>query len=182
MSITIIAAMDKNGAIGKDGKLPWHIPSEMKHFKKYTRQKSVLMGYNTFKSLNFMPLKQRNNHIKIRSYEDYQKLGNEISMPRDRNPSFFWHGDMERFFKENFSIRQEMCVIGGASIYEQALPFADRMILSVIDIEVDGADKFFPQWSLDEWRLSESKRMANEGEPIYFIETWERRNDKARRD
>lgn len=147
MTITIIAAMDKNRAIGKDGKLPWHIPSDLRHFKYYTLNKPVYMGYKTFESLNFYPLKNRRNYVKvtkedniIRTKDGYvvglgkhsmSLKGNEIHIERQSIGDFLQD-------KKDYLAGKELCVIGGASIYEQALPFADRMILSVIDIEIEG--------------------------------------------
>lgn len=135
---TIIAAIDQEKAIGKNGEIPWHIPEDLKHFKEKTTGHPVIMGRKTFESLpeNFRPLPERTNIVLTRS--DMDKEGVEIA----------------KSFQKAYSIArdhgEEAFIIGGASVYEQALPQADRMILTEVKKEVDG-DTFFPEFDREEW-------------------------------
>lgn len=135
---TIIAAIDQEKAIGKNGEIPWHIPEDLKHFKEKTTGHPIIMGRKTFESLpeNFRPLPERTNIVLTRS--DMDKEGVEIA----------------KSFQKAYSIArdhgEEAFIIGGASVYEQALPQADRMILTEVKKEVDG-DTFFPEFDREEW-------------------------------
>lgn len=135
---TIIAAIDQEKAIGKNGEIPWHIPEDLKHFKEKTTGHPVIMGRKTFESLpvDYRPLPERTNIVLTRS--DMDKEGVEIA----------------KSFQKAYSIArdhgEEAFIIGGASVYEQALPQADRMILTEVKKEVDG-DTFFPEFDREEW-------------------------------
>lgn len=175
MSIAIIAAMDKNGAIGKDGKLPWNIPSEMKHFRETTAGHTVIMGWNTFDSLNLKPLEGRRNIVAVkkptmRNYKHQHDL-----MGLHDNLDFRWDFTTILHGKPNRCITGDCFIIGGEQTYKNLMKYADKMILSIIDIEVEGADKFFPPWNKEEWQLTDEKPVKNEDEPAYRIQTWERK-------
>lgn len=131
MSLTLIAAMDKNGLIGKDNQLPWHIPADLQFFKKQTLGKKVLMGRKTCESLPF-PLPKRENIVLSRNKE---------------------------FVKEGFTVineldeelmQEEIMVIGGSTIYELLMPLANGMILTRIDHEFEG-DTYFPKVDWQAW-------------------------------
>ncbi|MEZ5472553.1 MAG: dihydrofolate reductase [Marinicella sp.] len=124
MSLTLIAAMDKNGLIGKNNQLPWHLPVDLKFFKKQTLGKKVLMGRKTCESLPF-PLPNRENIVLSRNL-DFTKKGFTIINKLD--------GEL---------LQQEIMVIGGSTIYELLMPQASAMILTRIDYEFDG-DTYFP--------------------------------------
>ncbi len=132
MSLTLIAAMDKNGLIGKDNQLPWHLPADLKFFKKQTLGKTVLMGRKTCESLPF-PLPKRENIVLSRNKE-FSKSGftviNELS--------------------DHF-LQQDIMVIGGSAIYQLLMPLADAMILTKIDHEFDG-DTYFPEIDWNAWQ------------------------------
>lgn len=138
MKKTIIAAVAENMAIGKDGDIPWHIPEDLEHFKEKTSGHPVVMGRKTFESLpeDFRPLPNRTNIVLTRSEMD--KKGIKVA----------------KSLEEAYSIAEEIddkvFIIGGASVYEQVLPEADRMILTEVKKEVDG-DTFFPEFDREEW-------------------------------
>jgi dihydrofolate reductase len=129
--ITIIVAIGKNFVIGKDGWMPWNIPEDLRQFKAKTLNHTVVMGRKTFEAIG-RPLPKRRNIVVTRD-------------PR-------WHfdgvetiADLEAFLHENQSSDEEIFIAGGAQIYQVALPYADKLIISHIDTEIDG-DTFFPKW------------------------------------
>jgi dihydrofolate reductase len=145
--ISIIVAVDNNFAIGKGNAMPWHLPADFAHFKETTMGKPVIVGYNTFLSIG-RPLPGRTN-IVLTDKEEIE--GCEVA----------------HSLKEAFEIGEEendeVYVIGGASVYEQSLPFADKLVVTKVDTEVEGADTYFPRFRADEWQeVSREKREADE--------------------
>ena len=158
-TITLIAAMGKNRAIGLDGKMPWHLPAELQHFKKVTMGKAIVMGRKTWQSIG-RPLPGRQNIV--------------IS----RNPDFKAQGaDVVSSLETALEISNvdEIMVIGGGQLYELALPLARRMVLTMIDIEPQ-ADTWFPAWDGIGWQqTSERDFPADDSNPLaYRIVEWER--------
>ena len=134
-TITLIAAMGSNRAIGLNGKMPWHIPAELQHFKQATMGKAILMGRKTWESIG-RPLPGRQNIV--------------IS----RNPGFVASGaDVANSLRNAMRIARsdEIMVIGGGQLYALALPSATRMVLTLIDLEPK-ADTWFPEWDMGDWR------------------------------
>ena len=145
--IIIIAAMDKDRVIGKGNTIPWHLPADFAHFKETTAEHPVIMGLNTYKSIG-RPLPNRTNIVLSKDDEEIEGCLMAHSLPE----AF----DMAKEKSE------DIFVIGGASIYGQALPFADMLNLTLIDAEVDG-DIFFPEFNRDEWKEeSREERKADE--------------------
>ena len=141
IQITLIAAMGKNRAIGLDGRMPWHLPAELQHFKQATMGKAILMGRKTWQSIG-RPLPGRQNIV--------------IS----RSPGFVAGGaDVVNSLEAALEISQvdEIMVIGGGQLYELALPLAQHMILTLIDIEPD-ADTWFPLWDKEEWQKTHERQ------------------------
>ncbi|WP_419873580.1 dihydrofolate reductase [Candidatus Pristimantibacillus sp. PTI5] len=141
MSVTLIAAMDRNRTIGIGNKLPWRLPAEMAFFTKSTLGKTVLMGRKTFESLP-KPLKDRRNVVLTRQ-NDFHPEGCEVIH------------SMEEALEQMKD--DELVVIGGADIYAQFLPYADKILLTEVDVEIEGGDAFFPAFSESEWNLVESE-------------------------
>ena len=138
--VTLIAAMGKNHAIGLDGAMPWHLPAELQHFKQETMGKTILMGRKTWQSIG-RPLPGRQNIV--------------IS----RNPDFCATGAaVVGSFAAAIEIAEadEIMVIGGGQLYSLALPLANRMLLTIIDIE-PSADTWFPKWDDEQWQQSGEK-------------------------
>ena len=131
MSLTLIAAMDKNGLIGKDNQLPWHLPVDLKFFKKQTLGKKVLMGRKTCESLPF-PLPNRENIV------------------LSRNSDFTMKGFTVINKLDEALLQQEIMVIGGSTIYQLLMPKASAMILTRIDHEFKG-DTYFPEIDWQNW-------------------------------
>jgi len=138
--VTLIAAMGNNRAIGLDGAMPWHLPAELQHFKQATMGKAILMGRKTWQSIG-RPLPGRQNIV--------------IS----RNTAFVAKGaDVADSLDAAIEIAQaeELMVIGGGQLYTLALPLAQRMLLTLIDID-PAADTWFPQWDDGQWQQTDEQ-------------------------
>jgi len=137
MKISLIAAQDKNGVIGYQNAIPWHVPDDLKQFREKTRGKPIIMGRQTFLSLK-KPLPDRKNIVLSRD-------------PCLSFPGCFLADSIEKalFLCEE---AKEVMIIGGAQIYTQFFPLADNLYLSVIDGTFLG-DTYFPAWEKKEWDL-----------------------------
>ncbi len=139
-NITLVAAMGRNREIGLAGRMPWHLPAELQHFKQLTLGKAILMGRKTWQAIG-RPLPGRQNIV--------------IS----RNPSFSAAGaDVCMSLEAAVEIARsaEVMVIGGGQLYSLALPLARRMMLTLIDIEPE-ADTWFPAWQENQWRQTDEQ-------------------------
>src|SRR3989344_2696086 len=131
--ISLIAAISENRALGKDNKLIFHIPDDMKRFKEITSGYPVIMGRKTYESIG-RPLPNRTNIVVTRD-ESYRAEGCEVV------------NSIEEAIKAAEKIeKDEIFVIGGGQIYEQAIKFADKLYLTVVKGEYP-ADTFFPDYS-----------------------------------
>ena len=136
--ITLVVAMDNNGVIGKGGKVPWKLRRDMKHFADTTIGKTVVMGRKTYESLpaNFKPLPNRRNMILT---NDSEFLAPNCTILR--------------YVAEilELSRTEEVFVIGGGQIYRQLMPYANKIIMTDVDAEIEGGDTFFPNIG-PEWK------------------------------
>jgi dihydrofolate reductase len=139
-SITLIAAMGKNRAIGLDGRMPWHLPAELQHFKQATMGKAILMGRKTWQSIG-RPLPGRQN-IVISRNPDFAAAGADVSASLSA--------------AVEIAKADEIMVIGGGQLYTLALPLARRLVLTLIDIEPE-ADTWFPEWDINQWQQTEER-------------------------
>lgn len=137
MKITLIAAMDRNGLIGSNNQLPWHLPADLKHFKQLTFGKPILMGRKTFESIG-KPLPERRNLV-LTTDKNLVIAGCDIVNSLDAALSLV-------------SNCPEIMIIGGRTIYELAMPVATHMELTLINDTFDG-DTHFPKWDKAEWSL-----------------------------
>jgi dihydrofolate reductase len=134
--ISIIVAIAENNAIGKDNQLLWHIPEDLKRFKRLTTGHAVIMGRNTWESLPIQPLPNRRNIVITDNPQDFFE-GAERATSIESSLALCSPAD------ENF-------VMGGASVYQQFLPITDRLYLTKVHKSFDG-DTFFPVLNLLEW-------------------------------
>jgi dihydrofolate reductase len=139
--LILIAARGANGCIGRDGRLPWRVKADLKRFKEMTRHKPVLMGRKTWDSLG-KPLPGRDNLVLTRDR-------------RFRASGGFTYPSLEALIAAGRAMAcakgaSEVCVIGGAALYEATLPIADRLALTEIDLSPDG-DAFFPRFDPAAW-------------------------------
>lgn len=137
-TIALLAAVDRNRAIGIAGKLPWHLPDDLKRFKARTLNGVVLMGRKTAEAIG-RPLPQRRNLVLTRS--DWKATGFEPVRSLDQAIAI---------------AGEELIVIGGGEVYALALPRATDLWLTFVDTEVD-ADTWFPDFDPSEWRETESE-------------------------
>lgn len=141
MIVSAIAALSKNGVIGKNNDLPWRLPDDMKFFMDTTKGHHVIMGRKNYDSLQekFKPLPRRTN-IVITRQKDFKAPG-----------CIVLH-DVEAAITVAKSNSETECfIIGGAEIYKLAMPYTHRMYLTEIDAEVEG-DTFFPPLRKEEWK------------------------------
>lgn len=145
MTISIIAAIGRNRELGKDNKLLWHIPEDLKRFKKLTQDHAVIMGRKTFESLG-KPLPNRINIIITRD-KNYKIKTFDVSKHR----THIVHS-LEDAFKnleskiQSSELPEEIFIIGGGEIYRQALPYADKLYLTIVDIDRPDAHTYFPEY------------------------------------
>ena len=148
MIISIIVAVSQNGVIGKDNKLPWHLPADLKYFKRLTMGHHIVMGRSTFDSIG-KALPGRTNVI-ITRQRDFKAEG--CVVVHELKQAF----ELARSNNEN-----ECFVIGGGDIIRQSLVWADKIYMTRILHDFDG-DTFFPQLN-DDWRLvSEDPNLPDE--------------------
>jgi len=163
-TLTVIAAIARNRVIGRDNRLPWHLPEDLKHFKALTTGHVVIMGRKTWESLptGFRPLPGRRNIVVSRN-RDYAAEGATV-VASVAEALAAAAGTTEVF------------VIGGAELYAQALPVADRLQLTEIDADFAG-DAWFPPFDRNLWRETgrESRRARDEdGGFAYAFVTYRR--------
>jgi dihydrofolate reductase len=155
MRIAMIAAMANNRVIGKDNKMPWHLPEDLRHFKAMTLSKPVVMGRKTFESIG-RPLPGRHNIVISR---DSQLSFEGVSCVTSFDEAIAIAGDCD-----------EIVVIGGGQLYQQILPKADVLYLTFIDVDVDG-DTVFPDWDDGSWVLQNSENATNDKGLQYSFNT-----------
>jgi dihydrofolate reductase len=140
--ISIIVAIAKNFAIGKQNQLLWHIPADLKRFKRITAGHQVIMGKLTYLSLPNRPLVNRNNIvITDQPGEVFEGCTTVYSIEEALNLC---------------NDKEESFIIGGASIYRQFLPFCNKLYITLVNKDFE-ADTFFPQIDLKEWTLVEKE-------------------------
>ncbi len=186
--IVLIAAVAKNGVIGKDNALPWHLPEDMRHFKTLTTGHAVLMGRKTWESLppKFRPLPNRRNLVLTRdtsyvapgatvvhSLEEAVQVGE--GPPRADAPPV---GGSEPGLRARGANRvgageTALFVIGGAELYANLLPLARRMELTEIDADFEG-DAHFPAFDRAQWRAVRRTPGVTQGGLGYAFVTYER--------
>ncbi len=157
--ISIIVAVAENGVIGDRNTLLWHISEDLRRFKRLTTGHPVVMGRKTCESLG-RPLPNRRNVVITRS--ETEIAGCEVVHSLDEALALF-------------PADEEVFVIGGAQIYAEALPIADRLYLTRVHRDYEG-DTRFPDWNPAEWRLVASERFEHGAEYPYpfTFETYER--------
>ncbi|NVO18053.1 MAG: dihydrofolate reductase [Bacteroidetes bacterium] len=152
--ISIIVAIAKNNAIGKDNELLWHLSEDLKRFKKLTTGHTIVMGKRTFESLPIRPLPNRRS-IVITDVPGEQIEGCVMAYSIDEAVELMEKGE------ENY-------IIGGGSVYRQFLPLADRLYLTLVNMDFD-ADTFFPEINYEEWETEYSEDGPSGELPYTFL-------------
>ena len=161
MTLAIVAAVARGGVIGRDGGLPWRLPEDLARFRELTTGHAVVMGRRTWESLpdRFRPLPDRRNAVVTRN-PSWQEDGAERA------------GSLEDALAL-LAGEERVFVIGGGAIFADALPLADELHLTEIDVDVAG-DTFFPEWDRDAFEETlREEQLAADGTPLAFV-TYER--------
>jgi dihydrofolate reductase len=162
VKVSLVAAVARGGVIGRGQTIPWHIPEDLARFRAVTIGHPVVMGRRTWDSLpsRFRPLPGRRNVVVTRN------LG--------------WHADgAERAASLDDALRlldstERVFVIGGAELFEAALPHADELVLTAIDLDVDG-DVYFPDWDASAFEeVAREPHVSTDGTALAFV-TYARR-------
>lgn len=151
MKVSLIVAVDQKNGIGKNNQLPWHLPADLQHFKKITTGFPIIMGRKTYDSIG-KPLPNRRNivisrqeSLQISGVEICESLQNAISRCKDE---------------------EEVFIIGGAQIFEQALNLADSIYLTIIQNNFE-ADTFFPEFDKNLWKESLNEAHEPDEKNVY---------------
>ncbi|MCA5005480.1 dihydrofolate reductase [Sphingobacterium bovistauri] len=158
--ITLIVAAAENNAIGKNNQMLWHLPNDFKYFKKNTLEHSVVMGRKTFDSIG-KPLPERRNIILT---HDMNYNHEEVDVANSVQEVLNYCRD-----------EREVFIIGGAEIYKQTLPLADKILLTRVHTTIDG-DAYFPELLDDEWKLVSAEKYEKDEKHAfdYTFEVYER--------
>lgn len=160
--LSIIVAKGKNNIIGKDNKMIWHLPEDLKHFKNLTTEHTIIMGRKTFESLG-KPLPNR-KHIIFSQNPDFKVNAENVEVV---------HSLLQ--IQDLIEGKEEAFVIGGAMIYNLLMPYVKKMYVTEIEKDFDG-DTFFPVIDGEVWKeISREKGIKNEENNLdYYFVTYER--------
>lgn len=166
--VEIVVAMDNNGGIGKEGKLPWHLPADMKYFRELTKGHTVVMGRKTYESIG-KKLSGRINCVITRDTSWRPSSGEDVEV---------WHNWKRELRKARLNSHKPILVIGGAEIYELFLPVTKRLHITRVVADIDRPDAHFPEaaWKNYLWMLN-SKRLQykdDQNQFFMFFETWDK--------
>ena len=160
--LSIIVAIAKNNAIGKDNKLLWHLPEDLKRFKRLTTGHNIIMGRKTFESLGRVLPNRHHiilcNDAKLNIEDENVEILDDISK-------------LDKYINSE----EENFVIGGATMYKLLMPYAKKMYITEIDKEFDG-DVYFPEINKEEWKVinREEGPEDNENDFVYEYVTYEK--------
>lgn len=146
--IALVAALDRNFAIGRDGAMPWHLPDDLRRFKRLTLGKPVLMGRKTALSIG-------------------RVLPGRMNLVMSRGGSAPYAGQhCVGSLQEAIAIAGtgDLMIVGGGEIYAQALPLATHLYLTWVETEADRTDTFFPRLDLKEWEVTSEEPHAADGQ------------------
>ncbi len=150
-----IVAVDRNGAIGKGGKLPWHYSADMKFFKETTTGNACVMGYKTWLTLK-KPLPNRLNIVLSRQSEIVSQDG--VVVVRD----------VESVLSLARDLKGDLFVIGGEQVYRSFLPYIEKWIVTEVPLTIEGADAFVPENYLAGFTKSDSKQINENLKVSYY--------------
>ena len=164
LRLSLIVAMDRQGAIGRAGALPWHLPDDLRQFKALTLGKPVLMGRKTFASIG-KPLPGRRNLVLSRD-ASFAAPGIEV------------FPELPAALATAAANAGELMVIGGGELYALTLPKAHRLLVTTVDTLVEGADAWFPPVDYNQWSLiARTPHSADERHAYGFeLIEWQVRN------
>ncbi len=159
--ISMIAAMGKNRVIGKNNKMPWHLPADLQWFKKITINSPVIMGRKTYQSIG-RPLPERLNIVLTRD-ADLELTGCQVANSVEQALEI-----AKAYTRKDDNPAEEIFITGGAYLYELFLPKAERLYLTLIDEDFCG-DTYFPDYQAFDWKqLSRVDFEADEKNPYAY--------------
>ncbi len=158
--IALIVARSKNNVIGKNGKIPWNIPGEREQFKKLTTGNVVVMGRRTYEEIGF-PLPDRVNLVvsKTRKFQ-----GEHLFTVSSLSEAIQKAGD------------RDIYIAGGYQLYLEGLPLADRLYITEVDVEIEGGDTFFPEFSQEAYEKEVGETLGEETGIRYTRVIWYRKD------
>ena len=158
---SLIVAIGKNNEIGKNNQLLWHIPEDLKNFKKITTGKTVIMGKNTYESIG-KPLPNRVNIVLSRNFlEIGKKISEDRKKYENETTKLEFFDDFQKIIEKYKDFPEEVFIIGGGEIYKKSLELGiiTRIYMSHVDFSDTEADAYFPKIDLDKWiTLTEENR------------------------
>lgn len=157
-----IWAQDKNGLIGKNNRLPWHLPNDLRFFKETTINHTLVMGRKTFEGMGGRPLPNRQTIVLTRD-KDYQAENVMVMHSLDEVLAYDQANQGKTF------------IAGGSAIYSEFMPYCEKIYRTFIEERFEG-DAYFPEVSWNKWQLTERKQgPKDEKNPYrYYFETYER--------
>jgi dihydrofolate reductase len=160
VTVALVVAYARNGVIGRDGGLPWHLPSDLRHFRELTTGGTVVMGRKTYESIpeRFRPLPDRRNIVLSRD-DAFRADGVEVQ---------------SSLVAALDACGRDCFVIGGGATYAEALPLATRVYATEVDADVKG-DTFFPVLADDVWVCASTGEPVVENDFTFQVKTYERR-------
>ena len=155
MEIILIAAVDKNLAIGKDGQIPWRISEDLRFFKEKTEGTAIIMGRATFDSIG-RPLPNRKNIVMTRTPKNREGVieGNSV----------------DEALAEAREFSDKINIIGGEYIYKEFLNAATRLLITEVNLEVNAPDAFFPKWDSSQWKELSRRESSEDNIDFSFVE------------
>ncbi len=161
--LSLVVARARNGAIGKNGDIPWSLPEDLKFFQRETTGGAIIMGRRTWESLPVKPLKNRLNCLVSSTDSD------QVHVERDPQAA------LDYCAAQGY---RRLYGIGGEGIYRALLPLADRLLVTEVDVEIDNADAFFPDFDPADWVDLGSLCLREHGPRAVAREWLRRRRDR----
>ena len=159
IKISHVVALSNNNVIGVDNNLPWNLKSDLVHFKTYTSNKIIIMGRKTFESIG-RPLPNRTNYVVSTTIDNVDGV-KIFSSTKDA---------IKEAFKEcSLMQKDEIVIIGGGYLFRETLPLTNKLILSLVNCDIEG-DIYYPEICFDEWNeLSSKSFKKDEGNEYDFV-------------
>ena len=153
LMFSLIVAVGKNNEIGKNNQLLWHIPEDLKNFKKITTGKMVIMGRNTYKSIGRALPNRTNIVLSKNSLEIEKKIEEDRKKYENETTKLEFYDDFQKVIEKYKDLKEEIFIIGGGEIYKKSLEMGiiKRIYMSHVDFSDNKADAYFPKIDLDKW-------------------------------
>ena len=158
--LSLVVARSRNHAIGKDNLIPWHAPEDLRMFQRETLGGAVIMGRRTWESLPVGPLKNRMNIVVSRD----RAISEHVAASVPEAIAMAHDAGYPRIYG-----------IGGEAIFREMLPLADRLLLTEVDLEIEGADAFFPEFDESAWLEIGRRRLRDDAPACTLRELLRRR-------